>query len=219
MAKTDSQNNPSNTLSIVCIHKALSQKKQHTLTQPTVYLKPLLISVIMFTKCITLCSSNVNIMLDHSRGIEILLILAPCQCDSVLVALLRVFNDLLMQGDAGEWSVLVLLDLTAAFDTVDHCILAKRLSQYVGISGKALKWFSSYLSHMSFSVRIQNYASLAAPLSSGVPQGSVLAPLLFALLPLGELISTFQGICIAIQMIFNSIFLLRPMKLWNDLFF
>lgn len=50
-------------------------------------LKPLLISVIMFTKCIASCSSKVNITLDRSRGIESLLILAPCLCSSVLVVI------------------------------------------------------------------------------------------------------------------------------------
>jgi len=50
-------------------------------------LKPLLISVIMFTKCIASCSSKVNITLDRSRGIESLLILAPCLCGSVLVVI------------------------------------------------------------------------------------------------------------------------------------
>ncbi len=63
---------------------------------------------------------------------------------STETALLRVLNDLLMQGDAGECSVLVLLDLTAAFDTVDHCILVERLRQEVGISATALSWLSSY---------------------------------------------------------------------------
>ncbi len=86
------------------------------------------------------------------------------------------------------------MDLTAAFDTVDH--LVERLRQEVGISGTALSWLSSYLSHRSFSVRLQNYISSIAPVSCGVPQGSVLAPLLFALylLPLGKLISNFEGI-------------------------
>ncbi len=109
--------------------------------------------------------------------------------------LLRFLNDLLLQGDAGECSVLVLLDLSTAFDTVDHCILVERLIREVGIFGTALSWFSSYLSDRSFSVRVQNYTSSTAPVSCGVLQGSVLAPLLFALylLPLGQL-NNFEGI-------------------------
>ncbi len=95
---------------------------------------------------------------------------------STEMALLRVLNDLLLQGDAGEYSVHVSLDLTTAFDTVDHCILVEGLRQEVGISGTALSWFSSCLTERSFSVRVQNYTSSRAPVSCGVPQGSVLAP-------------------------------------------
>ncbi len=57
-----------------------------------------------------------------------------------------------MAADAGECSVRVLLDLCAAFDTVDHCILINRLHSLVGIFGSALDWLSSYLSDQSFSV-------------------------------------------------------------------
>src|SRR4029434_7199241 len=61
-------------------------------------------------------------------------------------ALLRVTNDLLMTADAGSPSLLILLDLTAAFDTVDHTILLERLHTTIGLSDSALKWFQSYLS-------------------------------------------------------------------------
>lgn len=92
-------------------------------------------------------------------------------------------------------AVLVLLDLSAAFDTVDHSILAERLRQWVGVSGSAhpLTLLSSYLSDRSFSVCLGPYMSETVALSCGVPQGSVLGPLLFALymLPLGHIISKF----------------------------
>ncbi len=99
-----------------------------------------------------------------------------------------------MAADAGECTVLVLLDLSAAFDTVDHCIVMNRLHSLVGISGRALDWLSSYLSDRSFSVSIGTYMSDSAPLSCGVPQGFVLGPLLFSLymLPLGRIISSFK---------------------------
>ena len=67
-------------------------------------------------------------------------------------ALLRVFNDIFLATDSGHSVILVLLDLTAAFDTVDHDILIARLEQWVGIRGQALAWFRSYLSHRSFCV-------------------------------------------------------------------
>ena len=115
---------------------------------------------------------------------------------STETALLRVSNDILMSADSGKCAVLVLLDLSAAFDTVDHCILLDRLSEWVGVSGSALDWFASYLRERSFTVAVGPFKSDAAALPCGVPQGSVLAPLLFALymLPLGHVISKFKGV-------------------------
>ncbi len=79
-----------------------------------------------------------------------------------------------MASDAGDYSVLVLLDLSAASDTVDHCTLINRLYSLAGISRLALDWLSSYLYDRSFSVSIGSYMSDSIPLSCGVPQGSVL---------------------------------------------
>ena len=98
-------------------------------------------------------------------------------------ALLRVHNDIALSVDAGNPTVLVLLDLTAAFDTVDHAVLLSRLEHCVGIRGSALQW-------RSFSVMIGDLSSSDAPLSCGVPQGFILGPILFSLymLPLGAII-------------------------------
>lgn len=75
---------------------------------------------------------------------------------STKTALLRVTNDLLMAEDAGECSVLILLDLTAAFDTVDYSILINTLKTRVGVSGRLLDWFVSYLSNRTFVVSVGN---------------------------------------------------------------
>uniref|UniRef100_A0A8C6LFW3 Reverse transcriptase domain-containing protein n=1 Tax=Nothobranchius furzeri TaxID=105023 RepID=A0A8C6LFW3_NOTFU len=96
-------------------------------------------------------------------------------------SLLRVFNDIFMVTASGSCVVLVLLDLFAAFDTVDHNILLLRLEEVAAIQGTALTWFMSYLSDRSQRVVLNNISSRTAPLSCGVPQGSILGPLLFSL--------------------------------------
>ncbi len=105
-------------------------------------------------------------------------------------ALLKVTNDILLSIDSGSSAILILLDLSAAFDTVDHDILLKRLECVVGVQGLALEWFASYLKGRTFSVNIGSFTSPPASIHCGVPQGSILGPLLFSLymLPLGSIL-------------------------------
>ena len=77
--------------------------------------------------------------------------------------------------------ILVQLDLSAAFDTVDHSILLHLLKHKFGITGTALKWMTSYLTGRSFSVKIGYIDGKRVLLIYGVPQGSILGPLLFIL--------------------------------------
>ena len=100
---------------------------------------------------------------------------------TVQSALLRVSNDIFLLTDSGKSVVLVLLDMSATFDTVDHSILISRLEHCVGIRGVTLNWFRPYLTNRNFCVKMLNFMSSTALLPHGVLQGSILGPLLFAL--------------------------------------
>ncbi len=103
---------------------------------------------------------------------------------STETALIRVTNDLLLSSDRGCISLLELLDLSAAFDTIDHNILLNRIQNFVGISGSAIAWFKSYLSDRHQFVAVNEEVSYRSQVQYGVPQGSVLkvlSTLLFTL--------------------------------------
>jgi hypothetical protein len=100
-------------------------------------------------------------------------------CETLLV---RMTNDINREIQGGNIVLVVLLDLSAAFDTIDHEILLKKLLTDYGISGKALSWMKSYLEDRSFCVKIEDTISSLLELLFGVPQGSLLASLgLFSL--------------------------------------
>lgn len=101
---------------------------------------------------------------------------------STETALVRVLNDLLIVADSGTSSILVLLDLSAAFDTICpvdticHSVLLNRLSCWMGLSGMVLAWFQSFLTNRAQFVSMGNHRSDTMPVRQGVPQGSELGP-------------------------------------------
>ena len=90
-------------------------------------------------------------------------------------------NDILRSIDNGEGVILVLLDLIAAFDTVNHELLLSRLSTYYGLCGSVVNWFTSYLTNRTQFLDINGTFSTIRHLGVGMPQGSVLGPLLYLL--------------------------------------
>ena len=111
-------------------------------------------------------------------------------------ALLNIQDDLFLNMSEGSTTALTLLDLSAAFDTIDHSILFHRLHECYGINGLALSWFESYLSDRTQSVKVLSVLSHPMDLKFGVPQGSVLGPLLFSMYrnPLSAIIQSHRGI-------------------------
>ena len=97
-------------------------------------------------------------------------------CETLL---LRVINDVLVSMDNGRCTVLLLLDLSAAFDTVDHVVLLNILYHEIGIRGIVMEWFQSYLLGRRQCTIVNGNMSDFAETCHGVPQGSVLGPVLF----------------------------------------
>ena len=114
------------------------------------------------------------------------------QGHSTETALLEVQSDMLEAMDNKKVSILVFLDLSAAFDTVDHKFLLKRLKDRCGVQKGALQWFDSYLSKRSQMVKLNDVLSKSVSLNCGLRQGSVLWPLLFLIytLPLGGIVQS-----------------------------
>ena len=89
-------------------------------------------------------------------------------------------DDLYRMVDDRQAAVLIGLDLSAAFDTIDHSVLLSRLRSVFGVSGAALQWIESYLSNRSQYMMVGGERSSLKSLDVGVPQGSVLGPFLFS---------------------------------------
>ena len=116
------------------------------------------------------------------------------QYHSAETALIRVHNDILTAIDNRRTVILLLLDLSAAFDTVYHNILLSRLHERFGVTFKPFLWFQSYLSDRMQYVSVDGGTSSKHALQCGVPQGLVLGPILYLLYtsPLSDIIKKFS---------------------------
>ena len=116
---------------------------------------------------------------------------------STETALVRVHNDIVSAVDKGCGVCLILLDLSAAFDTVDHShhtILCTFLENHIGLGGHALDFFKSYLADRTQCVSVKGVMSEMNRLIYGVPQGSVLGPVEFCIytLPLSTILKHYK---------------------------
>ena len=113
---------------------------------------------------------------------------------STETALTKIISDLRLNSDANKVSILILLDLSAAFDTIDHDILINRLEKHIGFSECVLNWFKTYIRGRKYYVSLGGHVSEKHRSCYGVAQGSCLGPLLFSLymLPLGDIIRKYN---------------------------
>ena len=96
-------------------------------------------------------------------------------------ALVKLVCDIQLEIEKNNLCMVLMLDQSAAFDTVDLSILLRKLEKHYGICDDALKWMSSYLLGRTFSVVVNNKHSKSYPMNYGVPQGTILAPCLYTL--------------------------------------
>lgn len=99
---------------------------------------------------------------------------------STVTATTLVINDIITAVNKGQYCAALFVDLSKAFDTVDHALLLQRLHD-IGFDCNTCKWFQDYLSHRQQCVILGNDRSTFLPLSKGVPQGSILGPVLFTI--------------------------------------
>ena len=116
--------------------------------------------------------NNHNILSDNQDGFR--------KHHSTAYALACLYDKISSTIENKECTVVIFIDLSKAFDAIDHNILISKLEHY-GLRGTALRWFKSYLSNKQQYVEFNGISSESCEIKCGVPQGSILGPLLFLL--------------------------------------
>ena len=130
-----------------------------------------LLEKLMYKRLIKYVEKN-NILSDHQYGFR--------KNRSTELAIIELVNKITKEIDNGKYTIGIFLDLSKAFDTIDHKILISKL-EYYGIRGIARLWFENYLTNRKQIVKYKQIMSSEMIVQTGVPQGSILGPLLFIL--------------------------------------
>jgi len=135
---------------------------------------------------------------------------------SCTTALLKIFEDMRASFDRSEIIILILLDFTKAFDTVDHNILLNKLKVYFGFSDSAIALLRSYLENRQQRVKVDSNFSSSKCVRYGVPQGSILGPILFTLF-INDIVQSCKNSSIHLYADDTQIYCSRPIGLSEDL--
>ena len=153
---------------------------------------------------ISLHLKNHNILCDEQHGFR-----AKRSCETQLISTI---HELAKNIDAGIQTDAILLDLTKAFDRVPHMRLCNKLSYY-GINDNTLKWIKNFMHGRTQQVIVEGYHSSPINVTSGVPQGTVLAPLLF-LCYINDLPANINS---SIKLYADDVLIYRPIRLPDDI--
>src|SRR6218665_1040982 len=148
-----------------------------------VYIYIVIYAIYALFNVVAVCFTLPRLLLISSlfiyRQISCFLSANPVFEGSTETPLLHLLSDIYGAVDSSQLTLLALFDVSAAFDTVDHEILLKRLDISFGLSGNFLSWVGSFLSERSLCVVHLPSRSAWVPAPYGLPQGSVLGPLLY----------------------------------------